>query len=87
VGIPSRRENLGELQNLPTKDLQNEIPLVKSFRSTRGTKWWSGSEGLVEGYHHWSGWSGGAAAMEEEHGWWGRKKKEIGLNHSHQPPI
>jgi hypothetical protein len=48
VGRPSRRGNLGELQNLPTKDLQNEIPLVKSFRSTRGTKWWSGSEDLVE---------------------------------------
>jgi hypothetical protein len=39
------------------------------------------------GNHQWSGWSGGAAAMEEEHGWWGRKKKEVGLNRSHQPPI
>jgi hypothetical protein len=61
--------------------------LVKSFRSTRGTKWWSGSEGLVEGNHHGSGSSGEEAAMEEEHGWWRRKKKEIGLNRSHQPPI
>jgi hypothetical protein len=87
VGRPSSRENLGELQNLPTIDLQKEISLVKSFRSTRGTKWWSGSEELVEGNHHWSGWSGEVAAMEEEHGWWRRKKKEIGLNHSHQPPI
>jgi hypothetical protein len=75
VGRPSSRENLGELQNLPIIDLQKEIPLVKSFRSTRGTKWWSGSEGLVEGNHHWSGWSGEVAAMQEEHGWWRRKKK------------
>jgi hypothetical protein len=53
---------------------------VKSFQSTRGTKWWSGSEDLVEEYHHGRGWSGGAATIMEEHGWWGRKKKGIGLN-------
>jgi hypothetical protein len=86
-GRPSNRENVGGAQNLPTIDLQKEIPLVKSFRSTRGTKWWSGSGGLVEGNHHGSGWSGEVAAMEEEHGRWRRKKKGIGLDHSHQPPI
>jgi hypothetical protein len=79
VGRPSRKGKLGELQNLPTKDHQNEIPLVKSFRSTRGMKWWSGSDDLVEENHHGRGLSGGAAAMVEEHGWWGRKKKKIGL--------
>jgi hypothetical protein len=69
VGRTSRKGKLGELQNLPTKDLQNEIPLVKSFWSTRGMKWWSGSEDLVEENHHGRGLSGGAAAMVEEHGW------------------
>jgi hypothetical protein len=64
VGRPSRRGNLGELQNLPTKDLQNKIPLVKSFRSTRGTKWWSGSEDLVEEI------TMGEDGVEERRPWW-----------------
>jgi hypothetical protein len=48
---------LEEFQNLPTIDLQKEIPLVKSFWSTRGTKWmeWRG------GSH-----GGGTRLVEEE---------------------
>jgi hypothetical protein len=66
MGRTSNRENLGEIQILPTIGLQKVIPLVKSFRSMRGSKWWSGSRRLMVGNHHGSVWRGEVVAMEGE---------------------
>jgi hypothetical protein len=67
-GRTSNRENLGEVQSLPTIGLQKEIPLVKSFWSTRGSKWWSGSGRLMVGNHRGSGWREGVEWMERRSG-------------------